>query len=130
MQQARQVIHSDSHFEWAVVLAQTACEVYVRDILVRTAATRGDVLAEVDRLPSTNMASDSVRYLFRKVTGYTPPADDEWWHDYRVHAQRRHDIVHRGWRVTRPEVEASLEAAKAMIEFLHWPSMRADADPE
>jgi hypothetical protein len=33
MQEAKRVLNSGSHFEWVVVLAQTACEVYVRDIL-------------------------------------------------------------------------------------------------
>jgi len=38
--------------------------------------------------------------------------------------QRRHRIVHAGARVIRQDAEASIEAAKALIDFLHWPSMR------
>ncbi len=42
MNEATRVLSSESYFEWAVVLAQTACEVYVRDILERQAAKLGD----------------------------------------------------------------------------------------
>jgi hypothetical protein len=39
MNEATRVLNSESHFEWAVMLAQTACEVYVHDILERRAAS-------------------------------------------------------------------------------------------
>jgi hypothetical protein len=42
MREAKRVLNSESHFEWVVVLAQTACEVYLRDILDRRAAELGD----------------------------------------------------------------------------------------
>lgn len=38
MHEAKRVLDSESHLEWVVVLAQTACEVYVRAILDRRAA--------------------------------------------------------------------------------------------
>jgi hypothetical protein len=109
-----------------VVLAQTACEVYVRDILGRQAALRGaDARAQVEQLPGTNLDNPSVRRVFQDLTGYPPPEDTEWWRDYRAHAQRRHRIVHAGARVTRNDAEDSIKAATAMITFLHWPSTRS-----
>ena len=129
MTEAKRVLDIGSNFEWAVVLAQTACEVYVRDILERCSATLGEAAVDtVQRLPSSNLASASVRRVFREMTGYTPPAEADWWHDYQAHAQRRHRIVHAGDRVTRADAEDSLAAAKAMIGFLHWPSQRIEAD--
>ena len=39
MREAARVLKSESHHEWVVVLAQTACEVYVRDVLERAQAS-------------------------------------------------------------------------------------------
>ena len=129
MDEATRVLNSESHFEWAVVLAQTACEVYVRNILERRAAQLGDAaIKKVLGLPGTNLANERVRSTFHKMTGYTPPDGSEWWREYQAHAQRRHRIVHAGARITRQDAEASIEAAKTMIHFLHWPSMRIDAE--
>lgn len=62
IEEAKRVLRSGSHFEWVVVLAQTACEVYVRDILDRQAAQLGaDAVARVERLPSANLDNASVR---------------------------------------------------------------------
>jgi hypothetical protein len=110
-----------------VLLARTACEVYVYDILERRAALLGDAAIDVvARLPGANLASESVRRVFHEITGCTPD-QTEWWPEYQTHAQRRHRIVHAGARVTRQDAEESIEAAKAVIEFLHWPSMSIDA---
>jgi len=129
MTDAKRALEIESNFEWAVVLAQTACEVYVRDILERWSAALGEEAVDtMQRLPSWNLASAPVRRVFRERTGYTPPAEADWWHDYQAHAQRRHRIVHDGDRVTRAEAEDSLAAAKAMIGFLHWPRQRLEAD--
>lgn len=129
MNEATRVLKSESHFEWAVVLAQTACEVYVRDILEREAAHLGDAAIDsVARLPGTNLANESVRRTFHEITGYTPPHETGWWREYQAHAQRRHRIVHAGARITRQDAEDSIEAAKAMIAFLHWPSVSIDAE--
>jgi HEPN domain-containing protein len=131
MKEATRVLRSGSHHEWVVVLAQTACEVYVRDVLERSAAQLGDAAIEsVTRLPGTNLDNEEVRRVFHELTGYTPPQDTEWWREYQAHVQRRHRIVHAGARVTRQDAEASIEAAKALIDFLHWPSMRIDARRE
>lgn len=131
MNEATRVLESESHFEWAVVLAQTACEVYVLDILGRRAdQLGGDAMKRVEGLPGTNLANESVRRTFHAMTGYAPPEKEEWWSDYQAHAQRRHRIVHAGARVARQEAESSIEAAKAMIDFLHWPSMSIGAGRE
>jgi hypothetical protein len=125
IEDAKRVLRSGSHFEWVVVLAQTACEVCVRDILDRQAAQLGDAAAaSVERLPGTNLDNASVRRVFQELTGYPPPEDAEWWRDYQADAQRRHRIVHAGARVTRTDAENSIKAANAMIAFLHWPSTR------
>jgi hypothetical protein len=129
MNEATRVLNSESYFEWAVVLAQTACEVYARDILERRAARLGDVAIDsVARLPGTNLANQSVRRTFCEITGYTSPDETEWWREYQAHAQRRHRIVHDGARITRQDAEDSIEAAKTMIAFLHWTSASIDAE--
>jgi hypothetical protein len=129
--EAARVLRSESHREWVVVLAQTACEVYVRDVLERGAAQLGDAAIEsVTRRPGTNLDNEGVRRVFHELTGYSPPQDTEWWREYQAHVQCRHRIVHAGARVTRQDGEASIEAAKALIEFLHWPGMRVDAGRE
>ena len=128
MQEAQRVLNSESDHEWVVVLAQTACEVYVRDILDRRAAQLGEAAVErVAQLPSCNLDNERVRSVFEEMTGYTPPQETEWWSDYQAHVQRRHRVVHAGARVTRADAESSIRAAEAMIVFLHWPSMRVES---
>ena len=128
IREAKRVLRSESHFEWVVVLAQTACEVYVRDILERRAAQLGAAdVKSVEALPGTNLDNKAVRRLFQALTGYAPPEDAEWWPDYQAHAQRRHRIVHAGARVTRNDAEDSIKAANAMIDFLDWPSTRIES---
>jgi hypothetical protein len=123
MQEANRVLNSESHLEWAVVRAQTACEVYVRDILYRRAAELGDAAIDfVEKLPGSNLDNPTVRTAFHRLSGYTPPQETEWWRDYQAHVQRRHQIVHGGARVTRKDAESSIRAAEAMIAFLHWPA--------
>ena len=127
MREAQRVLNSESHYEWVVVLAQTACEVYVRDILDRRAAQLEEAaISLVAQLPSCNLDNERVRRVFEEWTGYAPPQDAEWWRDYQAHAQRRHRIVHAGARITRADAESSITAAEAMIAFLHWPSMRIE----
>jgi hypothetical protein len=127
MREAHRVLNSESHLEWVVVLAQTACEVYVHDILDRRAAQLGDAAIDsVAQLPGFNLDNDAVRRAFHRLTGYTPPQESEWWRDYQAHVQRRHRIVHAGARVTREDAESLIKAAEAMITFLHWPSSRTD----
>ena len=127
MQEAKRVLNSESHIEWVVVLAQTACEVYVRDILERRAAQLEDAaIALVAQLPSCNLDNERVRRVFQEWTGYALPQDAEWWRDYQAHTQRRHRIVHAGARITRADAESSITAAEAMIAFLNWPSMRIE----
>jgi hypothetical protein len=128
MREAHRVLNTGSDHEWVVVLAQTACEVYVRDILDRRAAQLGEAALErVAQLPSGNLDNERVRSVFEEMTGYTPPEQTEWWSDYEAHVQRRHRIVHAGARVTRADAESSIRAAEAMIAFLHWPSMRIES---
>jgi len=112
-----------------VVLAQTACEVYARDILERAAGGLGDVaISFVASLPGTSLDNQGVRRTFCEITGYTSPAETEWWRDYQAHAQRRHRIVHAGARITRQDAEESIQAATAMIAFLDWASTSIDAE--
>ena len=66
MNEATRVLNSESHFEWVVVLAQAACEVYVREQAVAS-------------LPGTNLANAQVLRTFREFTGYAPPPEAEWW---------------------------------------------------
>ena len=131
MREATRVLRTGSNFEWAVVLAQTACEVLVLDILKRGARKRGvDAIGAVEGLSGTNLASPRVRQVFVDVIGHPPPEGEQWWRDYQTHAQRRHRIVHGGARITRKDAEASIAAAQALIEFLHGAAAYVDAQPD
>ena len=131
MTKATRALDVESNFEWAVVLAQTACEVLVRDILERGARKRGVNAIDAARgLSGTNLASPGVRRAFVDVIGHPPPEGERWWREYEVHAQRRHQIVHAGARITRKEAEASITAAQALIEFLHGAATYVDAQPD
>ncbi len=117
-QQARQLFDAGS-YDYAVVAAQTACEVMAFDAIneLLTAGSGAVTLlfasrwfAKNNKTPSLN--EDRLRDLWNAL------AEDEiqsteWWASYKDHLGRRHGIVHRGAVPTEGEAEQSLKATDA-----------------
>jgi len=115
--------------EWdlAVVVAQTAVEVLIAQVISDRLQAIGDHLEE-NQLPRlrTNLTrniktyslnDDPTRQLWDDLMQDTITNVDAWG-GYKDHVKRRHGIVHRGIEVSRPQAAASLEAARSMIEHL------------
>ena len=91
-----EVLIDTRRYDWAVVRAQTACEVFATLALDRIARGRVDD----DRAPSTLFRSVSLgdrkdRIMFHELTGVEIAAQ-AWWPSYDLHRNRRNEIVHAG----------------------------------
>lgn len=116
---ARQLV-DDGSYDYAVVAAQTACEVLAFDAITDLPKSSGGSalpfanawFQKHSRTPS--LVEDWQRDLWNALAG------DEiqrttWWSAYRDHLVRRHGVVHRGYEPTKPEAESSLQASKDFI---------------
>ncbi len=115
--------------EWdlAVVVAQTAVEVLIAQVISDRLRAIGDHLEE-NQLPRlrTNLTrniktyslnDDPTRQLWDDLMQDMITNVDAWG-GYKDHVKRRHGIVHQGVEVSRLQAAASLEAARAMIEHV------------
>lgn len=102
-------------YEWAVVRAQTACELYGKLALAHFARKIPKDCKESFRAGSLGHRHD--RRLFRDLTG-VEIGSEAWWPRYRQHLDRRHEIVHEGISVTAREAQESMDAATAFVAFL------------
>jgi hypothetical protein len=44
--------------------------------------------------------------------------DQPWWRGYQAHGQRRHNVIHRGARLTEKEAAASIDTMWALVKFM------------
>lgn len=115
--------------EWAlaVVVAQTACEVLIAQILSDRLQVIGDRLGEfqlpplrtslIGHVKTYSLNDDRTRQLWDDLMEDTITQVGAW-RDYKDHVARRHGVVHQGVEVSHAEAAASLAAARAMIEHV------------
>jgi hypothetical protein len=112
---AQQLLEQGS-YEYAVVAAQTACEVMAFEAITELLKAEGEAtpLHFAKRWFSANrtfaLKEDKQRDLWNVLAG------DEiqkapWWSAYQEHLVRRHGIIHRGTVPTKSEAEHSIQAA-------------------
>jgi hypothetical protein len=107
----------DGHYEEAVRLDQTACEIRAKEVLVMM-LNRAGMEAVVPALPrSVAFRDDLTRRLFLALSGRRI-TDEPWWSDYKAHCLRRHGVVHQGLSVDEAGARASHVAAQAFISYL------------
>ena len=114
-------------WDLAVVVAQTAVEVLVAQVISDRLQAIGDHLHE-NQLPTlrTNLTRNIKTYSLND-----DPTRELWddlmedtikranvWADYKDHVKRRHGVVHNGVEVRQAQATASLAAARAMIEHI------------
>jgi hypothetical protein len=118
---AHQLAATGQH-DLAVVVAQTACEVFTELAVSR--------LLERNRLGGLGrILSDSVRVwsladdrggqrIFNELTGSQIQQQNEWWRAYKEHLGRRHRVIHGGARVSSDEAHASLAATESSLGYV------------
>jgi hypothetical protein len=104
----------------AVVVAQTACEVFTEQLLTRLVdrldePLRKWVLRRQPRLPEID--DDRVRDLYVALSG-DRIQDQPFWSRSLAHVQLRHQVVHKGVHVAPEQAEASCEAIRLMLDHL------------
>lgn len=117
MDEAR-ALHEAGHHGWAVVAAQTACELRGRAAIAALAVRHGALGELAERFANgANPANDRVRRTLAALTA-KDPAQEPWWPEYLAHAQRRNRVAHEGAVVSREDAAASLRACTALLAYL------------
>jgi hypothetical protein len=110
----------EENFDGAVVTAQSAVEVLVVSQLGQRlqrepiGELRGYILTGVRK---HNLNDESTQRLWQVLTGDRINQADPW-REYKLHLDRRNDIVHRGAEITRADAESSVAIAEAMIRHI------------
>jgi hypothetical protein len=102
-------------YELAVVAAQIACEIEIKDAIDLAAEAPEGSLARmaIEGPRSWSLIDKRAQKVFVAVIGRTP-TKEPWWSDYRDHVERRNNIVHRGAKVSETSARRSLEVAEAL----------------
>jgi hypothetical protein len=124
LEQARDLL-DEGKWDLAVVVAQTALEVYVAQVVSERLQERqlGGLRAYITgRIRAYTLNDDPTRMLWKELT------DDDIdqapvWTQYKLHLVRRNAIVHRGHRVGRDEARSSVEVVEQLIS--HVDAVRA-----
>jgi hypothetical protein len=93
--------------ELAVIVSQIACEVLIEQTLT-------PLLAGQKAPWNFNVGSKKVRNLYIKLT-HDAIDTASFWTRFEAHVVRRHEVVHRGQRVSATEAQESLTAATDFV---------------
>ena len=101
------------HYGVAVVLAQTAFEVF-------TAQVRAQLIQKQHLTGMEAWISKATRRVVARIDFYVevtndPIKQDEAWRHYTNHMDRRHAVVHQGRQVSKDEAENSCRVVENMI---------------
>lgn len=111
----------DGHPNEAIVIAQTAAELYTEEVFDRLYERRGitDLKRVLGRLlyENYNLGHDRVATLYEALSG-DPIKHADFWSQYKAHNELRNDIVHDGRIATVEEAEASLHTVEALLARL------------
>ena len=114
-------LREQEHYEAAIVMAQTACELCTEAVLTGALRERveDDDVADLitDTLGSYSPTNDRVKKWFELLFGY-PIQDEPFWQPLKKHVARRHGIVHRGEEATPKEADESIAAVENTIRHL------------
>jgi hypothetical protein len=104
----------------ALVIAQTACEVFVEVAIATILKSKG--LESLDQslkdfVQNYNLANQRNRKLYVALSEDNIQRES-FWNKYVTMVKLRHDVVHKGKQVTAQEGKDSFEVANEMIEHL------------
>jgi hypothetical protein len=101
----------------AVVLAQTASEQCTEWSMATCFDIRGskDLTGPVlELLRPLDVCNDRIRRLYSVLTGDSPK-NKPFWKQLKAHAKRRHDVVHRGIKVSAEQAEESVTVVEQYV---------------
>lgn len=104
----------------AVVVAQTACEVLIREVLptlVQPHVTEDVFPWALERIRQYALNDRQTQGLWSRVAG-SAIQDQDFWPAYKTHLDLRNRIVHRGESAIADEAAASLTTAEALIDYV------------
>jgi hypothetical protein len=119
MEQAKSLL-DEGRQHLAVVVAQTACEVLTEQLMTALTERLDEPLRKWarGRLPRTHdLDDDRVRGLYVALTAdaiQTAP----FWASFKQHVDRRHQVVHRGTKVSAAEGQESYDAVQQLLTHL------------
>jgi hypothetical protein len=111
---------SKGHHQFAVVLAQAACELRTEDAFIelmrhRKAEALGEAM--LDMVETTRLANSRLRKVFKALT-CDGPAQAPWWSDWSKSRQLRHDVAHKGAAVTPEQATIAIDSAATFIAYI------------
>jgi hypothetical protein len=116
---ARQKV-TEGEYQFAVVLAQAACELRAEDAIIELMRHRkceylsDAVLGIVD---TTSFGNERLRKVFAALTG-DDPAQAPWWSGWMKARKLRHDVAHGGEHVTPDKAVSCIDSAAAFIDHI------------
>lgn len=119
----------DEKYQLAVVMAQAACEVFTEQIIsalidsVEPESLRTWIHQRATR--PNDLSDDRVRQLYLGLTGCKIDTGQGLWQDYMTHTKRRHQVVHRGEKVSKDQATHSYDTARKVIEYLRAAHIRS-----
>jgi hypothetical protein len=116
---AKDLHQAAEQHDLAVLVAQTACEVFVEATIADLIRRRKDPLADAvgEMLRGYSLMDDRGRAVWRALTGQRVEQEPFWAH-YKAHVKRRNAVAHRGYEVTPEEAAASISAEVALFTYL------------
>ena len=103
-----------------MVVAQTACEVLIRDVLptlVQPHVTDDVFPWALERIRQYTLNDRQTQDLWSRVAG-SPIQKQEFWRAYKSHLDLRNRIVHRGEVASAEDAIESLATAEALIDYV------------
>jgi HEPN domain-containing protein len=116
---AQDLLESGEH-ALAVVVAQTACEVLIREVLptlVQPHITEDVFPWALQRIRQYTLNDRQTQDVWKRVAG-SAIQDQDFWSAYKSHLDLRNRIVHRGEPATADEAAASLSTAATLIDYV------------
>jgi hypothetical protein len=114
--QARQQAAA-GQLQFAVVLAQAACELRTEDAIIelmrhRKAEFLSDALLNI--FTTASLSDERLCAVYSALTG-DDPKQTPWWSDWIKGRKLRHDVAHAGKVVTPQETTSCIDSAEAFI---------------
>jgi hypothetical protein len=112
------------HFEYAVVAAQTAFEIYARDLIRDVGlSVMPPAVAEFVKPRSAGLRDKQSQALFTALIGRPISDSGQLWTKYNEHVLRRNGVVHDGASVDQAGADESIAVVRRLI---HWMEKAAE----
>jgi hypothetical protein len=124
-------LHAREEHALAVVVAQTACEVLIREVLptlVQPHLTDNVFPWVLERIRQYTLNDRQTQDLWSRVAG-SAIQDQRFWAPYKRHLDLRNRILHRGETATAADAAESLATAEALLDYVEQATGTAPPPP-